>query len=227
MSQLGKKHSIITEQNPMSPISEVYRTLRTNIQFSSIDSPVKSIMVTSAGAGEGKTTTLTNLAVAYAQANMNVIIVDADLRKPSIHEYFSLSNRLGVTNVLAHQVGKETVITKSGIPYLDVIPAGTIPPNPSELLASQHMSKLIEELSQTYDAVFIDTPPVLLVTDAQVMATKCDGVLLVVHYGKVKREDLRKAKANLQLVNANVLGTVLNKYAQKGMNRYHYYAGEN
>ncbi|WP_195576624.1 CpsD/CapB family tyrosine-protein kinase [Paenibacillus sp. 1001270B_150601_E10] len=224
MSQSDTKLNIITAQNPLSPISEIYRTLRTNIQFSSIDCPLKTIMVTSAAPGEGKTTTLTNLAVAYAQAELRVIIVDADLRKPSIHEMFHLSNRVGVTNVLAHQAPLETSILQSSIPNLDILPAGTLPPNPSELLASKHMEKLIQELSVTYDIVFVDTPPVLLVTDAQLMAAKCDGVLLVVHYGKVKREELKKAKKNLERVNAKLLGTVLNKHAQKKSTPYHYYS---
>ncbi|TVX93609.1 CpsD/CapB family tyrosine-protein kinase [Paenibacillus agilis] len=223
MSRLTRKSKLITAYSPLSPIAEIYRTLRTNIQFSSIDCPMKSIMITSAREGEGKSTTLVNAAVAYAQSNMKVVIVDADLRKPTIHEFFQLSNRVGVTNVLAQQASLEDVILESGIPNLKVIPAGTIPPNPSELLSSPSMTNLLTELSEQYDLIFVDTPPVLLVADAQIMAAKCDGVLLVVQYGRIKREEIKKAKANLELVNANLLGTVLNQYKAKVSSRYHYY----
>ncbi|MCR8842237.1 CpsD/CapB family tyrosine-protein kinase [Paenibacillus sp. SC116] len=223
MSRLTRKSKLITAYSPLSPISEVYRTLRTNIQFSSIDCPMKSIMITSSREGEGKSTTLVNAAVAYAQSNMKVVIVDADLRKPTVHEFFHLSNRVGVTNVLAQQASLESVMLESGIPNLKVIPAGTIPPNPSELLSSPSMTSFMTELSESYDLIFVDTPPVLLVADAQIMAAKCDGVLLVVQYGRIKREEIRKAKANLELVNANLLGTVLNQYKAKVSSRYHYY----
>jgi capsular exopolysaccharide synthesis family protein len=217
------KRPIITHDNPKSPISESYRTLRTNIQFSAIDEDLRSIMVTSAGPGEGKSTTITNLATVYAQSDKKVVLIDADLRKPTMHHTFSLSNRLGLTNVLSGQAKLDETIRHTEINNLHAITAGPVPPNPSEMLSSKKMMNVLEELKAKYDIVLIDTPPALAVTDAQIVATLTDGVLLVIDSGKVKREVAAKVKANLEHVKARILGVVLNNIDRKNAESYYYY----
>jgi capsular exopolysaccharide synthesis family protein len=223
MSRLINKRPIITDTNPKSPISEAYRTLRTNIDFSSIDEQLNVIMLTSAGPGEGKTTTASNLAAAYAQADKKVLLIDADLRKPTLHHMFVRSNRWGLTNIIAGQTTVKEVICETDINNLHLLTSGPIPPNPSEILASKKMSALLEELKLTYDMIIIDTPPALAVTDAQIVATKCDGVILVIDSGKVKREVAMKVKASLEHVKARILGAVLNNLDRKNGDSYYYY----
>lgn len=223
MSRITNKRPIITDINPKSPISEAYRTLRTNIEFSSFDEHIRVIMLTSAGPGEGKSTTAANLAVAFAQAGKKVLIMDADLRKPTLHHTFSKTNRWGLTNIIAGQAEVKEVISQTEINNLDLLASGPIPPNPSELLASKRMSALLEELKLIYDIIIVDTPPALAVTDAQIMSTKCDGVILVIDSGKVKREIALKVKMNLEYVNARILGAVLNNIDRKDGESYYYY----
>lgn len=217
------KRPLITETNPKSPISEAYRTLRTNINFSSIDEELKVIMMTSAGPGEGKSTTIANLAITYAQGDKRVLLIDADLRKPTIHHTFSKSNRQGMTTILAGHSRWEEVISATHIPNLDVLTAGPIPPNPSEILASRRMSELLEQLKEKYDIVLIDSPPALAVTDAQIIATKCDGVILVIDSGKVKKDAAVKVRTNLEHVKARILGVVLNNVDRTNGDTYYYY----
>jgi capsular exopolysaccharide synthesis family protein len=223
MSQLINKRPIITDINPKSPISEAYRTLRTNVDFSAIDEPLRVIMLTSAGPGEGKSTTAANLAVAYAQSDKKTLLIDADLRKPTLHHTFTRSNRWGLTNIIADQRKEKEVICETDINNLHILTSGPIPPNPSEILASRKMSVLLEELKFTYDMIIIDTPPALAVTDAQIVATKCDGVILVIDSGKVKREVAMKVKSNLEHVKARILGAVLNNIDRKNGESYYYY----
>lgn len=211
LRQSTNKGNVISLLNPSSPISEVYKTLRTNIQFSSIDTPFKTIMATSAVKGEGKTTTVSNLAVAYAQEGKKVILIDCDLRSPSIHQVFSQSNHAGLTNILANQNQWQEVIRDTTIDTLSLLTSGPIPPNPAELLASRRMKSLIEELKQHYDMIFFDVPPVLAVTDSLVVSALSDGVILVVNAGKVDKELVRKTKASLEHVNARLIGVVLNR----------------
>src|SRR5690606_24989200 len=148
-----------------------YRTLRTNIEFSSIDASVKVMMLTSAGPGEGKSTTVTNLAVVYAQSDKRVLIIDADLRKPTMHHTFSKTNRSGLTTLLTGQATLTEVIKETHIDKIDILTAGPIPPNPSEMLSSNRMSNVLEELREMYDVILIDAPPALAVTDAQIIST--------------------------------------------------------
>ncbi|MBP1962317.1 CpsD/CapB family tyrosine-protein kinase [Paenibacillus aceris] len=223
MSNSTNKRPIITHQNPKSPISEAYRTLRTNIQFSSIDEELKVIMVTSAGPGEGKSTTLVNLAVAYAQADKKVLVIDADLRKPTMHHTLQVSNRFGLTNLLTNQLTIPDVIQETTIPSLSIISSGPIPPNPSEILASKKMISVLDELKQQFDIILIDAPPAIAVTDSQIIATRADGVILVVDSDKVKRDAAIKAKQNLDNVRARILGVVLNNVDRKNKDAYYYY----
>lgn len=221
--RLTNKRPIITETNPKSPISEAYRTLRTNIEFSAVDEQLQVIMLTSAGPGEGKSTTATNLAVTYAQADKKVLIIDADLRKPTMHHTFMKSNRRGLTNILAGQAIHSEVIMDTHIPNLEVLPSGPIPPNPSEMLSSKRMISFLAEMRERYGIIIVDTPPALAVTDAQIMATRCDGVILVVNSGEVKREVALKVKLNLEHVKARILGVVLNNIDKKHGESYYYY----
>jgi capsular exopolysaccharide synthesis family protein len=223
LQSTANQRPIITHANPKSPVSEAYRTLRTNIQFSAVDEEMNVIMITSAGPGEGKSTTISNLAVVYAQAGKKVLIIDADLRKPTMHHTFNISNRKGLTNVLTGQLSLDEVITPSGIESLSVLASGPIPPNPSEILSSKRMENLMEELSRQFDTILIDAPPTLAVTDSQIIAARCNGVLLVIDSGKVKREIAQKAKASLERVNARILGVVLNNVNRNSGEVYYYY----
>jgi len=203
--------SLITVTNPRSPISEAYRTLRTNLEFTSLDKPIRTMVVTSAGPEEGKSTTLANLAVTLAQAGKEVILVDCDLRRPSQHQIFNLRNGAGLTTMMvADEALRDPPLQETGIEGLKLLASGPIPPNPSELLGSRRMEEIIELLSQQAAMVLFDAPPVIAVTDAAVLATKVDAVLLVINAGKTKREHARRAKALLDKVNAHLIGTALN-----------------
>jgi len=202
---------LIVVSNPRSPISEAYRALRTSLDFSSLDKPVRTMVVTSAGPEEGKSTILANLAVTLAQADRKVILVDCDLRRPSQHRIFGLQNGSGLTNMMMDdEVLKDPPLQETGIPNLRLVSSGPLPPNPSELLGSRRMEDIAASLLSLADVVLFDTPPVIAVTDAAVLASKVDGVLLVVSAGYTKREHAQKAKALLEKVNARVVGAVLN-----------------
>ncbi|GGD65709.1 CpsD/CapB family tyrosine-protein kinase [Paenibacillus nasutitermitis] len=217
---------IITDLNPLSAISESYRTLRTNLQYAEADRPLQLLMVTSANPKEGKTTTINNLAVAYAQTEKTVLLVDADLRKPTAHVSFRLSNRCGLTDVLSGRASASEAAQTTHIDNLHVMPSGSIPPNPSELLGSRRMDQLLEELRGIYDIVLIDTPPVLAVSDAQIMSTRCDGVLLVVNARSVKKQQAIKARDALQFVQARIVGVALNQTAVRESSAYYTYVQE-
>jgi capsular exopolysaccharide synthesis family protein len=205
----------IMQINPNAPSSEAYRALRLNIEFSVSDREVKTITVTSANRGEGKTTTALNLAVAYAQLGKRVILLDADLRNPSIHLAFGGDNSRGLTNYLTNKNAMNEITQESHVQNLSTITSGPIPPNPAELLASKQMNSLLAQLKMNYDMIIVDTPPVLTLTDAKIMAAKCDGVLLVLEYGKVKRNAAKKVKEELMLAKAKLMGVVLNKINKK------------
>jgi protein-tyrosine kinase len=215
--------SLITLTNPKSPISEQYRTIRTNIQFSTVDRPIRSILVTSAGPGEGKSTTSANLAVVFAQQGKKVLFIDADLRRSTMHYTFRLDNHVGLTNVLTKQVSLERAVQSTEQENLYVLTSGPIPPNPAELLGSRSMEELLEQAFTQYDLVLFDTPPVLAVTDAQILANLCDGIVLVVSSGKTEIEAAQKAKEALANAKGKVLGVVLNNKKMKESQYYYYY----
>lgn len=213
---------LIVNENPKSPVSEAYRTIRTNIQFTSVDDTIKIITVTSAMASEGKTTTVANLATAFAQTGKSVVLVDADLRKPSVHKMFDLPNLRGLVNAIIHDKDLSELLLDSKVENLKILPAGTIPPNPSELLGSKSMKDLIKHLSEQFDYVLIDAPPVALVTDAAIIANMCDGVILVGVAGKTEIKSVQYAKKLLGNANAHILGMVLNKIPVDKNNHYKY-----
>ncbi|MGN7938762.1 CpsD/CapB family tyrosine-protein kinase [Virgibacillus sp. 6R] len=212
--------------NPKSPIAEQFRTIRTNIQFSSIDEELQTIIVTSSGPGEGKSTTTANLAVVFAQQGKRVLLIDADLRKPTVHYTFRTENHVGLSNVLTRQSTLEEAVSLTSQDKLWVLSSGPIPPNPSEILGSKGMHTLIEQAKNDYDVIVIDTPPVLAVTDAQVLANQADGVVLVVSSGKTERESAKKAKELLDSAKAKILGVVLNNKKAEETHYYYYYGGK-
>jgi non-specific protein-tyrosine kinase len=204
---------VVAFTRPRSPAAEAYRTLRTNIQFASVDRPVKRLLLTSSGPDEGKSTTVANLAVTLANAGHKVIVVDCDLRRPSQHEIFHLRNTSGLTNLFLSRGGSDgeaLPLQPTAVENLWLLTSGPLPPNPGDLLDLPRMGEILDQVSRQAEYVLLDAPPVVAVTDAAVLSTKVDGVLLVVGAGKVKRDLARKAKAQLETVNARVLGVVVN-----------------
>jgi capsular exopolysaccharide synthesis family protein len=210
-----------------APESEAYRTLRTNIQFSSVDRPTRTLLVTSSGPSEGKSTTAANLAVVMAQTGKRVIAVDADLRRPVLHRVFGVPNNTGITTALlaGDALSLEGHLRPTKIENLSLLTSGPIPPNPSEILGSHRMAGLIESLTQAADMVIFDSPPVLAVTDAAVMGRQVDGVVLVVDARQTREQVLARAVSELQNTGANLLGVVLNRLDSRsgGYDYYYYY----
>jgi capsular exopolysaccharide synthesis family protein len=217
-----QKRQLIVHEDAKSPIAEAYRTMRTNIQFAKVDSDLRVIMFTSAGPGEGKSTTTANTAVAMAQSGKKVIIVDCDLRKPVQHKIFDKKNR-GVTNILVEERPVADLIQETGIDNLQVLTSGPIPPNPSELLGSAKMREIINCLKELADIVIIDAPPTVAVTDACVLASSVDGILLVLGAGEIKPEMAQKAKELLLKANGHILGVILNRVEIEEEHAYYYY----
>ena len=216
---------LITVQSPKSVVSEQFKTIRTNINFSMPDQDIKSIIVTSSTPGEGKSTISSNSAVVFAQSGKKVLLVDADMRKPTAHHTFNILNAAGLSTVLTRQQTVDEVVHKTEIEGLHVITSGPIPPNPAELLGSKAMDQLITQLTEQYDLVIFDAPPVLSVTDAQILANKCDGTILVVNSGKAEKDGVIKAKEALVASQANILGVVLNNYVLEKDHYYYQYYG--
>ena len=208
--------------NPLSPITEQYKTIRTNLQFSSVDGDLNSLLLTSSGPSEGKSSTTANLAIVFAQQGKRVLLIDADMRKPTLHYTFRLDNRKGLSSVLVGEATLEEAIISSEVPGLDLLSCGPIPPNPSELLGSKSMKGLHAETTSQYDIVIFDTPPVLAVTDAQILANLCDGVIMVVRSNQTEYEEAIKAKELLSIGKAKLLGAVLNDRVMK-KGQYYYY----
>lgn len=203
--------SLIVSHNPKSSISEVYRLLRTKIPFFSKDQELKTVMVTSSQPGEGKTTTISNLAVTYAQEGKKVLLIDADLRKPSLHRVFSQINHQGLSSLLIGHSSIQESVQKTSIDNLWLLPSGPVPANPSELIDSSGMRELLHQIKDQYDVILVDTPSVLSVSDSVIVSALCDGVIMVAAAGKVKKDHLKKAKEQLDHVNARMLGIVLNR----------------
>jgi tyrosine-protein kinase Etk/Wzc len=222
----GKKNEarLITHLDPKSPVSESYRTLRTNLQFSKIDRDLKTILITSSAPKEGKSTTAANLAIAMAQVGRKVVLIDGDLRRPVAHSIFGIDKEEGITNCLMNKLPYEELAKNTFIENLKIITSGILPPNPSELLASEKMENLLKRLKEDFDLVIIDSPPVIAVTDAAILSTKVDGTLLVISSGQTDREALNRAKALLENVETNLLGVLFNNVDIEGQyDSYYYY----
>lgn len=223
--------NLITRENPKSPVSEAYRTIRTNIQFAGVDKAMKTIVFTSTAQDEGKSTVVANLGIVMAQAGQKVVIMDCDFRNPTQHRLFKLQNK-GLSNCIA--TGKDVleIVQSSGTPGLDILTSGPVAPNPSEILASNRMKTVIEELKEKYDYVLIDTPPVLPVTDSSVIGSIADGTILLTAWNQITPAMAKEAKTRLEQAGAKILGVVLNKVevASKGYGYgygygYYYYYG--
>jgi non-specific protein-tyrosine kinase len=215
---------LVVRDMPRSPGAEAYRVLRTNLQFSSVDAPLATLLITSAGPGEGKSTTTTNLAVAMAQGDKRVILVDADLRRPSQHRLLHLVNNVGLSTALLDKSRDPAVyLQDTTVPNLRVMTTGPIPPNPAELLSSARMHEMIELLKGEADVVLFDTPPVLAVADTSILARQVDGTLLVVASGETRRDMVAQAMQSLKSVGVSPLGAVLNKLTQRKSGYYYYY----
>jgi capsular exopolysaccharide synthesis family protein len=204
-----------------SPIAEAYRKIATNIQFANIDSNIKTIMVTSSLASEGKTTTISNLATVMTELNKKILLIDLDLRKPAVHKQFNLSNRTGLTDILLNKDDYKGYL-QNIYPNLDVITSGKIPSNPTEIINSNAIRELIKKLSEHYDYIFLDTPPLVLVSDPLTIATYADAVILTIAHSETEKEVVKKSIDSLKQVNANIVGTILNKIPVSKHNKYYY-----
>jgi capsular exopolysaccharide synthesis family protein len=212
---------LIAETAPKSPAAEAYRTLRTNIQFAGLDRPCRTIVITSATPSEGKTTTAANFGVVCAQAGSRVCLVDADLRKPSLHRVFGMDNQRGLATALLEGKSLADVAAPTRVPGLSVVVSGPLPPNHAELAASKRMHDLLESATHDFDLVICDSPPVLSVSDAVALSAQCDGVILVVRVGAVSTTAMRRAAEQIDAVKGRILGVLLNRV---NMRRDGYYA---
>ena len=220
MSKVLEK--IISIRKPKSPISESYRGIRTSIEFSNLDKEMKVINVTSSMQGEGKTTVITNLAVSFANLEKKVLLLEGDLRNPSVHRMFNISNINGLTDILLNNKNFAECVHCTEVKNLHILTCGAVPPNPSEILSSKKMKDFINELREYYDYIFIDTPPIGIVTDAGIISTYSDGCVFVVGSKQCDIEMAKIAKKRLEDVGANIIGAVLNKFEAEG-NGYNYY----
>ncbi len=215
---------LIMVNHPQSPPAEAYRILRTNLQFASIDKPVKTLLVTSPDASEGKSLTAGNLAVSLAQSGKRVVVLDCDMHRPRQHRVFNTVNNVGVTTALLDENADPTrYLQRTDDPNLKIMTTGPLPPNSAELLGSQRMKNLLKTLGEQADYIIVDSPPVLALSDAPVLATQVDGTLLVILSGKTREEGLKRAAAVLSQVNAHVVGVLLNRLSSRRGSGYNYY----
>jgi len=214
---------LIAAHQPKSPIAEAYRVVRTNIQFSSLDNPPRTIMATSPNPGEGKSTTLANLGVVMAQQGQKVILVDTDLRRPTLHHIFKVANNTGLSNALLQPTPTvDGFVQETAIENLSVLSTGPLPPNPAELISSRRFGELIEDLKLHADVILFDSPPTLAVTDAAILARQVDGVVLVIDSSATRSQWAVTAKESLEKVGAKILGVVLNRLRPQAGGYYYY-----
>ncbi|MCV7227518.1 polysaccharide biosynthesis tyrosine autokinase [Mycolicibacterium komossense] len=222
-----RKHAAISFETDNSGIAEAFRKLRTNLQFLAVDNPPRVIVITSSTPAEGKSTTSINVALALAEAEHNVVLIDGDMRRPSLHKYLDLVGSVGFSTVLSGAASLDESLQKTIFPGLTVLTAGTVPPNPSELLGSQAAKNMLAELREQFDYVIVDSSPLLAVTDAAILAANSDGVLVISRFGQTKRDQLAHAVGNLEDVGASVLGAVFTMLPTRGSTSYSYsYYGE-
>jgi capsular exopolysaccharide synthesis family protein len=216
----------VLDDGPESPHAEAYRVLRTNLQFARKNEDWTTITVLSGGAGEGKTTTLFNLATVFAQNGQRTLVVDSDLRRPSIHRMLRANNSNGLTDLLLNkQVSLDQVIQKTKLPTLDFLPSGKLPSSSMSILGSAQMKEVIRELKRRYDFVFFDSPPLLGVSDASILASEMDMVLQVIQYRRYPMPMTLRAKQMIQKVGGNLMGLVLNNINMSQDENYYYYSG--
>jgi len=218
-----QKRFLVTDVNARSPFTEAFRTLRTNIDFAGLDNPYRAILMTSAGPGDGKSTNVANLGVVMAQAGKKVLIMDCDLRRPTQHKIFHTDDLMGLTSVLVNDMDPSEVAQETKVPGLYLLPSGPIPPNPAELVGSQRMSTVISRAKEHFDCVLVDSPPILMVTDATLLSTVVDGVVLVLKRGSTRIDAAKDAQDKLDKVGAKILGVILNKVDMTGDDYYYQY----
>lgn len=218
---------LVAEADPKSPAAEAYRSLLTNLQFAGLDTPCRTLVITSATAGEGKTTTAANFAVTAAQVGTSVCLIDADLRRPNLHRLFSLPNNEGLTTALVQGRPFAELAQATRVPHLFVLPSGPLPANPAGLVGSRRMRAFLEAATGKFEIVVLDTPPVLAASDAVALSAQCDGVILVIKSGSVPHEVVRHAVEQVHAVKGRLLGVLLNRLdARKNgqyQNYYRYY----
>lgn len=213
----------ILNKNSSFSVQEAYKTLRTNVRFFLRGDGCKRICITSGAAGEGKSITLLNLAISIAEGGQKVLLIDADLRRPALARLMVEKATPGLSNILAGLVDVKEAVRKEMYPNLDIIFSGDVPPNPSELLGSERMGRLIDDMAKEYDYILVDTPPVNVVSDACIVANLLDGVLMLVRQGRSRKDAVKRAVANLRLTGAKPLGFVLNGVVLDDKKSYGYY----
>ncbi|WP_311198576.1 CpsD/CapB family tyrosine-protein kinase [Jeotgalibaca sp. MA1X17-3] len=216
--------TLITHTNPHSIISEEFKTLRTNIQFAMANSPLQTLMVTSANEGEGKTTISANTAMSFAQQGKKVLLVDSDMRNPTLHKLFQVKNKSGLSNLLSDPyLSFSQVFQPTPHSNLTLLTSGPNPSNPAELMDSDQMNELIEKFKDEFQLIIFDMPPILPVSDSQIMAARVDGTVFVIRSGSTDKKDLLKAKELLQYAKATIIGAVLNDKKNKKLSKSDYY----
>ena len=222
--------NLVTQNDPKNPAAEAYRVIRTSVQFAQAGKELKTIAITSCTPNEGKSMTVANLAIVLTQAGKSVLIMDCDMRNPTVHKNFNLSNKVGLSSCISMGTAVDDAVQATAIEGLDALTAGVIPPNPSELLGSERMQNILQRAKGEYDYVLIDTPPVLPVADSLVLCRMVDGLIMVIDSGEVKVEMAREVKHQLVHAGANILGVVLNKVRSEhhgyGYGYYYYYGHE-
>jgi len=222
--------NLVTQNDPKNPAAEAYRVIRTGIQFAQAGKELQTIALTSCTPNEGKSMTVANLAVVLTQAGKSVLLIDCDMRNPTVHKNFNLSNKIGLSSCISMGTALADAVQATGIEGLDALTAGVIPPNPSELLGSERMQNVLQRAKEQYDYVLIDTPPVMPVTDALIVSRFVDGMILVIASAEVKVEMAREVKNQLVHAGANILGVVLNKVRSEhhgyGYGYYYYYGND-
>ena len=222
--------NLVTQNDPKNPGAEAYRVIRTGIQFAQAGKELQTIALTSCTPNEGKSTTIANLAVVLTQAGKSVLLIDCDMRNPTVHKNFNLSNKLGLSSCISMGTALSDAVQKTSIEGLYALTGGVIPPNPSELLGSERMQNVLQRAKEEYDYVLIDTPPVMPVTDALIVSRFVDGMILVIASAEVKVEMARDVKNQLVHAGANILGVVLNKVRSEhhgyGYGYYYYYGND-
>ena len=222
--------NLITINNPKNPAAEAYRVIRTSVQFAQAGKELKTIAITSCTPNEGKSMTVANLAIVLTQAGKSVLLIDCDMRNPTVHKNFNLSNKVGLSSCISMGTAVADAVQATAIEGLDALTAGVIPPNPSELLGSERMQNVLQRAKEQYDYVLIDTPPVMPVTDALIVSRFVDGMILVIASAEVKVEMAREVKNQLVHAGANILGVVLNKVRSEhhgyGYGYYYYYGND-
>lgn len=222
--------NLVTQNDPKNPAAEAYRVIRTGIQFAQAGKELQTIALTSCMPNDGKSTTIANLAVVLTQAGKSVLLIDCDMRNPTVHKNFNLSNKVGLSSCISMDTALSDAVQKTSIEGLYALTGGVIPPNPSELLGSEQMKNVLQRAKEQYDYVLIDTPPVMPVTDALIVGRFVDGMILVIASAEVKVEMARDVKNQLVNAGANILGVVLNKVRSEhhgyGYGYYYYYGND-